>query len=128
MLLASPLRLQLEADVLRQRAIAPGLSPSDLLPTAGVRNTTEEASAIPAVRPSDAKVGAVISAFHMRRARRLFERQNLQLPPVPVDFGSSGAWAGHPLADPLRWLASADGLSGSRRALRELFGRTMARA
>ena len=38
---------------------------------------------------------------------------------------ASGTWAIHPLADPLNYLPSADGLEASRRALSEALGRTL---
>ncbi len=117
-----------EGDVLRQRAIALGLPPADLLSTARVRNTAEEARAIAALLPRGASVVLVTSAFHLPRAVRLFERRGLRVIPFPVDFQASGAWAGSPLADPLNWLPSADGLARSSRALREVIGRTLYRS
>ena len=47
--------------------------------------------------------------------------------PFPVDFQAWGTWAGSPLADPLNWLPSADGLVSSSRALREMIGRVVYR-
>lgn len=117
-----------EGDVLRQRAIALGLPPADLLSTARVRNTAEEARAIAALLPRGSRIVLVTSAFHMPRARRLFERQGLRVTAFAVDFQASGAWAGSPLADPLNWVPSADGLARSSRALREVIGRTLTRA
>lgn len=117
-----------EGDVLRQRAIALGLPPADLLSTARVRNTSEEATAIAAMLPPGTGIVLVTSAFHLPRAVRLFERRGLRVIPFPVDFQASGAWAGSPLADPLHWLPSADGLASSSRALREAIGRTLYRA
>lgn len=117
-----------EGDVLRQRAIALGLPSADLLSTARVRNTAEEAHVIAALLPRGARVVLVSSAFHLPRAVRLFERQGLRVIAFPVDFQASGAWAGSPLADPLSWLPSADGLASSSRALREVIGRSLYRA
>ncbi len=121
-------QLRPEGDELRLRAIALGLPPADLLSTARVRNTAEEARAIAALLPHGAAVVLVTSAFHMPRAQRLFERQGLPVVPFPVDFQATGAWAGHPLADPLNYLPTADGLASSSRALREAIGRTLYRA
>ena len=120
--------LRPEGDELRLRAIALGLPPADLLSTSRVRNTAEEARAIAALVPPGAAVVLVTSAFHMPRAQRLFERQGLSVVPLPVDFQATGAWAGHPLADPLNYLPSADGLASSSRALREAIGRTLYRS
>jgi uncharacterized SAM-binding protein YcdF (DUF218 family) len=117
-----------EGDVLRQRALALGLPAADLASTARVRNTAEEAQVVAAQLPTGSSVLLITSAFHMARAKRLFERQGLRVLPFPVDFQASGAWAGNPLADPLNWLPSAKGLDSSSRALREAIGRTLYRA
>ena len=117
-----------DGDVLRQRALALGLPAADLASTARVRNTAEEAEVGAAQLPPGSSVLLITSAFHMARAKRLFERQGLRVLPFPVDFQASGAWAGNPLADPLNWLPSAKGLDSSSRALREALGRTLYRA
>ena len=70
----------------------------------------------------------VTSAFHMRRAQRLFERQVMKVEPFPVDFQVRGGWAGPVWRDPTQWLTSAEALDSSSRALREVFGRLMYRA
>ena len=117
-----------EGEVLRQRALALGLPAADLLTTGRVRNTAEEARAVVAQLPPGSTVVLVTSAFHLPRAQRLFERQGLRVIPFPVDFQARGAWAGHPLADPLLYIPSAEGLDRSSRALREAIGRTLYRA
>ncbi|WP_341885401.1 YdcF family protein [Synechococcus sp. UW140] len=117
-----------EGDVLLQRALALGLPAADLASTARVRNTAEEAQVVAAQLPPGSSVLLITSAFHMARAKRLFERQGLRVLPFPVDFQASGAWAGNPLADPLNWLPSSKGLDSSSRALREAIGRTLYRA
>ena len=40
----------------------------------------------------------VTSALDMRRIQHLFERQDLQVLPFPVDFQARGRWVGHILA------------------------------
>jgi uncharacterized SAM-binding protein YcdF (DUF218 family) len=117
-----------EGEVLRQRALELGIPAADLATTGRVRNTAEEARAVAAQLPAGSSVVLVSSAFHLPRAVRLFERQELQVIPYPVDFQARGAWAGHPLADPLNYLPSADGLERSSRALREALGRTLYRS
>ena len=91
-------------------------------------NTAEEARAIRDLLPSGRRrVLLVTSAFHMRRAQRLFERQGMAVEPFPVDFQARGSWAGSLWMDPLQWLPTASGLDGSSRALRELLGRIVYR-
>ena len=95
--------------------------------SAPVVNTAEEALAIrQLLRPRERgnpRVLLVTSAFHMRRAQRLFERQGLDVVPFPVDFQSRAAWAGSLWRDPTQWFLSADAPHDSSRALRELLGR-----
>ena len=93
-------------------------------------NTAEEAFAIRRLlersqnkAASSPRILLVTSAFHMQRARRLFERQGLVVEPFPVDFQARGAWAGPQWQDPTQWFPSAGALSASSRALRELLGR-----
>ncbi len=117
-----------EGDVLSRQALLLGIPASDLASTARVRNTAEEARMVASMVPRGSSVVLVTSAFHMPRARRLFERAGLQVIPYPVDFQARGAWAGHPLADPLNLLPTAGGLGSSSAALREALGRTLYRA
>ena len=117
-----------EGDVLRASAIAIGIPSEAVVSTARVRNTADEAQAVSALLPPASTVLLVTSAFHMPRAQKLFERQGLTVLPFPVDFQASGAWAGHPLRDPLNTIPSVSGLSSSSRAIREAIGRTVYRA
>ncbi|MEB3265699.1 MAG: YdcF family protein [Cyanobacteriota bacterium] len=117
-----------EGDTLRRHALALGLPAAAVLTTGRVRNTADEAQAVAALLPRGSQVVLVTSAFHMPRARQLFERQGLRVLPHPVDFQASATWAGHPLANPLDYLPSAAGLDSSSRALREALGRTLYRA
>ncbi len=59
----------------------------------------------------------VTSAFHMPRARALFEREGLEVMPAPTDFQRTTA----PPAVP-RWLPTADDLQRSTTAIREYAG------
>jgi uncharacterized SAM-binding protein YcdF (DUF218 family) len=120
--------LPTEGDVHRQQALALGLPPRSLAVTPYVRNTAEEARAVAAQLPRGSRVLLVTSAFHMARARALFERQGFVVVPYPVDFQARGAWAGSVFEDFRYWFPSADGLEGSSRALRELLGRLLTRS
>ena len=93
------------------------------------RNTAEEARAIRSLLPAPQhRVLLVTSAFHMRRAQALFEREGLTVLPFPVDFQARGAWGGSIWRDPLLWLPQARSLEDSSRALRELLGRAVYRS
>ena len=119
-----------------QEAQQLGIPAAAMASTSPVVNTAEEAIAIrrllaptsstPTAPPP--RILLVTSAFHMRRAQRLFERQGLQVLPFPVDFQARGRWAGPLWRDPSQWLPSALALDDSSRALRELLGRLMYRS
>ena len=123
-----------EGDRYLAEAERMGLPAAALASTPPVVNTAEEAVAIRRLMESSGQNAAssprillVTSAFHMQRARRLFERQGLVVEPFPVDFQARGAWAGPQWQDPTQWFPSAGALSASSRALRELLGRLVYR-
>ena len=106
-----------------------GIPAAAMQSTPSVVNTAQEAIAIrklllrsdrSSITP---RILLVTSAFHMRRAQRLFERQGLTVLPFPVDFQARGQWAGAIWRDPTQWLPTAGALDGSSLALRELLGR-----
>lgn len=106
-----------------------GIPATAMASTPVVVNTAEEAVAIRRLLqvPSARSILLVTSAFHMRRAQRLFERQGLVVKPFPVDFQTRGAWAGPLWRDPSQWFPTAQALDHSSRALRELLGRLVYR-
>jgi uncharacterized SAM-binding protein YcdF (DUF218 family) len=110
-----------------------GIPISAMQSTPPVVNTAQEAVALRKLLQSSdrsydsPRILLVTSAFHMRRAQRLFERQGLTVVPFPVDFQARGQWAGPIWRDPTQWLPTAGALDGSSRALRELLGRLVYR-
>ena len=118
-----------EGELYRREAIGLGVPADAIASTPPVRNTAEEAAAIRALLPqAPSRVLLVTSAFHMRRAQRLFERQGMTVRPFPVDFQARAAWGGAIALDPLMWLPTSRGLDQSSRALRELLGRVIYRS
>ena len=134
---ASPFRpgQPLEGQRYLQEARELGIPVAAMASTPPVVNTLQEAIAIrrllgPTLSTHTAlppRILLVTSAFHMRRAQRIFERQGLQVLPFPVDFQTRGRWAGPIWRDPTQWLPSARALDNSSRALRELMGRLIYR-
>jgi uncharacterized SAM-binding protein YcdF (DUF218 family) len=61
----------------------------------------------------------VTSAFHMPRARRLFERAGMSVIPFPVDFKVSAAR----VISVLDFLPAAGALTQTEIAMREWYGR-----
>ena len=115
---------QAEGQVLSIHARAMGVPADRIVVTGRVSNTAEEASAVWRILRRDAqfqrpRVILVTSAFHMQRARRLFEEQGLLVDPFPVSFSSSqGAeWTVMDL------LPSVGAMGQTQTALRELYGR-----
>ena len=107
-----------------QEARQLGIPAAAMASTPPVLNTADEAVAIRRLLPArQSRVLLVTSAFHMRRAQRLFESQGLQVLPFPVDFKARGRWAGPLWRDPTQWLPSTTALNNSSRAMRELLGR-----
>ena len=77
-----------------------GIPSGVMASTPPVVNTAEEAVAIRRLLEASGNASVlstrillVTSAFHMRHAQRLFERQGLVVEPFPVDFQARGAWA-----------------------------------
>ena len=122
-----------EGQLYLEEAEQLGIPAAAMQSTPSVVNTAQEAVAIrqllqgsdPAIHSP--RVLLVTSAFHMRRAQRLFERQGLNVVPFPVDFQGRGQWVGPIWRDPTQWLPTAAALDGSSRALRELLGRLVYR-
>lgn len=76
-----------EGEVLRRHAVKSGVATSAILLTKEVANTREEAQAVRALLgPAAPDVILVTSAFHMTRARQIFEREGLRVHAYPVDF------------------------------------------
>ena len=134
---ASPFRpgQPLEGQRYLQEARELGIPVAAMASTPPVVNTLQEAIAIrrllgPTLSTHTAlppRILLVTSAFHMRRAQRIFERQGLQVLPFPVDFQTRGRWAGPIWRDPTQWLPSARALDNSSRAVREFMGRLVYR-
>jgi uncharacterized SAM-binding protein YcdF (DUF218 family) len=86
----------LEGDVLADHALAQGVPAGQIAKTPRVMDTADEAREVATLlhrRHSDQsrrvdhpRVLLVTSAFHMSRARLLFERAGMTVTPFPVDF------------------------------------------
>lgn len=112
-----------EGDVLKAEAERLGVPSGMIRVTPTVANTADEAREVRTLLRAggrDApKVILVTSAFHMPRARQIFEQAGIAVEPFPVDFAYSAE---------RRWtildlLPSTSALSGTQGALREQYGR-----
>lgn len=140
----SPLKPQAipEGELLISYAHALGVPLQNMVSTGKVINTQAEAIAVAEllqkskpktamgistasagdptlISPVKPSILLVTSAYHMQRAKHLFERQNLVVIPFPVGFQVSQG----KMLSAIDFLPSAEALSVSERALRELYGR-----
>ncbi len=119
----------LEGDILAGYAKALGVPDGQIVKTPRVTNTAEEAQAVatllrrrfsgPTWRGGAPRILLVTSAFHIPRARRLFERAGMLVFPFPVDFQVS---AGRTVTV-LDFLPTAGALAQTEMAMREWYGR-----
>jgi uncharacterized SAM-binding protein YcdF (DUF218 family) len=118
-----------EGEVLAQYARGMGVAADSVVTTGRVSNTAQEAAAVAlllrARRTAGADAGSattvllVTSAYHMARARRLFQHAGLKVEPFPVDFQVSAART----LSVLDFLPNAEALMETERAGHELYGR-----
>ena len=108
-----------------------GIPKKDLFTTSNVTNTFDEAKAIKQLFKSkipsrEKKIILVTSAFHMKRAKKIFEREGITVYPYPVDFISSKSFSSS-IRNPLNWVPSSYGLNKNSNAIREIIGRIIYR-
>ena len=114
------LNLPPEGEILAERALTMGVDSGQILLTGTVTTTAEEADEIKTLMEFAGmeRVILVTSAYHMPRAKMLFDRAGVKSIPHPTDFKSSG---GH--LDWMSFVPSAGGLSKTSGGIRELIGR-----
>ena len=130
----SPLNSNLppEGSIYIREALAMGVPINYLYTTKPVFNTLQEAKAINNLlnkekNSNQKKIILVTSAFHMRRAKRIFERQGIIVQPYPVDFKVSKDFI-KSFNNPIAWIPSTKNLELSSRAIREIIGIIIYRA
>ena len=116
-----------EGDIYIREAISMGIPKKDLFTTYAVNNTLQEAKAIKKllsneILSSQKKIILVTSAFHMKRAKKVFEKEGLNVQPYPVDFKINKSFYKE-LRNPIKWIPSSAHLNRSSNAIREIIGR-----
>ena len=108
-----------EGDVLKEYAIANGIPLEKILVTKDVENTSDEAMAVKELISPSRRIILVTSAYHMYRAKRLFEKQGFDVVPYNVDYKNSN------IKDVtiLDFLPSANNLELTETGIREIIGR-----
>tara|TARA_B100000963_G_scaffold324677_1_gene310388 strand:- start:78 stop:686 length:609 start_codon:yes stop_codon:yes gene_type:complete len=117
-----------EGEIYIKEAISMGLPKNDLYTTYPVNNTFQEAKAIKKLLDDELpliqkKIILVTSAFHMKRAKKVFENEGISVQPYPVDFKVGNKSFFSLLRNPLNWLPSSTYLYKSSNAIREIIGR-----
>jgi uncharacterized SAM-binding protein YcdF (DUF218 family) len=108
-----------EGEVLKEYAISNGIASENIFVTKDVENTAEEAVAVKElIRPSK-RIILVTSAYHMYRAKRLFEKQGFEVIPFKVDYKTAGKSA----ITVMDFLPSAGNLGMTETGIREIIGR-----
>ena len=120
-----------EGNIYIKEAISLGIPEKDLFTTYSVTNTLQEAKAVKKIlnneiSSSQKEIILVTSAFHMKRAKKVFEREGMNVVPYPVDFRSSKSLSSS-LRNPLKWIPSSTSLSRNSSAIREIIGRIIYR-
>jgi uncharacterized SAM-binding protein YcdF (DUF218 family) len=75
-----------EGEVLKEYAIANGVPSENILVTKDVENTADEAVAVKELISPNKKIILLTSAYHMYRAKRLFEGEGFIVIPYKVDY------------------------------------------
>ena len=120
-----------EGSIYSEEVQAFGIPKRDILSTYPVLNTKQEAKAIKQlldkkIPSKPKKIILVTSAFHMTRAKFIFEKEGISVQPFPVDFKSNKSIKSI-FINPVNWLPSSNNLFKTSLVIRELIGRIIYR-
>ena len=107
-----------EGESLKKYAIEMGVPDSAIKISGLVTTTEDESKEVRKLLPTSNKIILVTSAFHMPRAKQLFEKQGFNVVAFPVD--SKVSLEGKTIID---YLPEADSFKRSETGIRELIGR-----
>ena len=108
-----------EGEILKREALKRGIPAENIRLSKVALNTSAEAVAVSELLGQDKRIILVTSAFHMKRAKQLFEKSGFHVWPYKVDFRTFPRTSYY-LID---FLPSALALTKTELALRELLGR-----
>ena len=111
--------MKTEGEVLKEYAISNNIPAEKIFVTKDVENTADEAVAVKELISPSKKIILVTSAYHMYRAKRLFEKQGFKVIPFKVDYKTSHK----SLITFMDFLPSANNLELSETGIREFIGR-----
>lgn len=127
----SPISIQsiTEGDLLFKEALSYGIDAKNIIVTNEVKNTKQESRAVKNILSKFKKesqtysIILITSAFHMQRAKKLFDREGINTISFPVDFKSSFESDIEIIRNPLSWIPSTSNLDKSSFSIREIIGR-----
>jgi uncharacterized SAM-binding protein YcdF (DUF218 family) len=108
-----------EGEVLKEYGISNGTPSEKIFVTKEVENTADEAVAVKELISPSKRIILVTSAYHMYRAKRLFEKQGFIVIPYKVDFKSER----NNKITIIDFLPSANNLELTEIGIREIIGR-----
>ena len=108
-----------EGEVLKEYAISNGIPNEKIVVTKVVENTADEAAAVKELISPSKKILPVTSAFHMYRAKKIFEKQGLIVIPYKVDYKASK----NKEITVLDFLPSAMNIGLAETGIKEIIGR-----
>ena len=108
-----------EGEVLKEYAISNGIPTEKIFVTKNVENTADEAVAVKELISPSKRIILVTSAYHMYRAKRLFEKQGFIVITYKVDYKAS---ANNEVTF-MDFLPSAVNLELTEIGIREIIGR-----
>jgi len=107
-----------EGEYAKKIAVSLGINEDQILLSDISKNTEEEALSIKKILKNDLNIVLVTSAFHMPRAKFIFEKNDFIVHPYPVDFKYN--ISNITLID---FIPNAGALNSTSNSLRELIGR-----
>ena len=108
-----------EGEVLKNYAVSNGIPSEKIIVTKDVENTADEAKAVKELISPNKKVILVTSAYHMYRAKKLFEGEGFIVIPYKADYKVSRK---NKLVI-MDFLPNAGSLKLTEIGFREIFGR-----
>ncbi len=108
-----------EGAVLKEYAISNGIPSEKIFVTKDVENTADEAVAVKELISPRKRIILVTSAYHMYRAKKLFENQGFIVIPYKVDYKA----AGDSTLTIMDFLPNVGNLGMTENGIREIIGR-----
>ena len=105
--------------MLKEYAVSNGIPSEKIFVTKDVENTADEAVAVKELISPSKKIILVTSAYHMYRAKHLYEKQDFIIIPYKVDYKIGGYFK----ITLMHFLPSANNLELAEIGIREIFGR-----